>query len=393
MISQRLTYGSSFCAVEHANDKKFHFLQLKRKKNELILSREESFNRFFELISLIGKPKHLYLVVNNEQVLSKKIDFVHASKERVVKAAFPNIQLQDFYFEVYSNDQVSLVAICRKEEVKKIIANYQEKGISVINFSLGNLQIQSLLPFVLEKEFRTSNAIVKVGENKIEGIEKKEVPCKKYDINGLEIDSNHLLSLAGIIDYYSGKKKTDNQYQKSLQTEYQQKRFFALGLRFALGFLFLSLLINFLMFSNYRNKTSDLNTELAINESYKKQMVSLKDVVDRKKKLVESINSVSTSKVIWYVDEISKTVPTTLSLDEITYQPLIRPAREGKKVIVDNAVVFIKGISKSDSDFTKWISKLENLDWIYKVSQLNYGSKKTRKTTFDFIIEMNQKKQ
>ena len=97
-----------------------------------------------------------------------------------------------------------------------------------------------------------------------------------------------------------------------------------------MGFLFITLLINFLVFSSYQRKVSELQTEVSINETYKKQLTRLNDLVIKKKKIVESISSASNSKAIWYVNEISKTVPTSLYLDEINYQPLEKPIKEEK---------------------------------------------------------------
>lgn len=389
MLRQKLTYGSRFCAVEHAINAEFHLLGLQRKKKELVISQKEEFKDQEEVVQALKGQKHIYLIVNNEQVLTKRVDFTHIAKESVVKAAFPNITLNDFYFEVVENEARSTVSICRKKVIDDILKFYEEKGISVIQFSLANNSFDKLLPFLNDFQFHTSNSVFDVVDHKVVDWKKSKPVAKTYDINGLVIDSNQLLPLAGILSYYNGvERSSEEDIESNLVKEYQQKRFFQLGLRSGLGFLFVLLLVNFLVFSSYRNKVSDLTTELSLNETYKKQLINLTDVVDKKKKLVESINSVSNSKVIWYFDEIAKSVPKTLLLNEINYQPLTRSAREGKPLVFTNDQIIVKGISKDNSDFTYWITQLEQMNWIEKVSFQNYGEKKSSVTSFEFTIQL-----
>ncbi|MEQ6123567.1 PilN domain-containing protein [Pseudotenacibaculum sp. MALMAid0570] len=388
-MKQQITYGSQFCAVEHASNSIHYLLSLKKKKKELSVSQKGEFKEFNELLLKIKPQKHVFLIVNNEQVLTKKVDFSHIAQESVVKAAFPNIALNDFYFEVTQNGTSSVVCICRKEVVENIVKGYTQKGISVIHFSLGNSSFQNLLPYLNDFNFHTSNTLFEVRDHKIIQQQKSREASKTYDINGLVVDSNQMLPLAGILTYYSGIKSTaEDAYQYSLKKEYQQRRFFQLGIRFGLGFLFVSLLINFLVFSSYNTTTAELSSELALNETYKKQLLNLTSVVSKKKKLVESIQGVSNSKVLWYFDEIAKTVPKTLALKEVNYHPLARPGREGKPIVFTTNQIVVKGLSKDNQDLTNWLSELNELDWVEKVSAVNYERGKYSKTTFDFIIKM-----
>ena len=390
MKNRLLKYGASFCAVEHANDTSFHLLQLQKKKKELVISQEKKCGSLVSILEALGNQKHIFLIVNNELVLSKQIDFTHTSEERIVKSAFPNIALQDFYYEVFQNDTNSSVSICRKEVLDKVVQAYKEKGVSIIDFSLGNLGIKSLLPFLERTQINTSNATIHLEDKEVRSIEKNKSTSESYQINGLEVKSESTLALAGILSYYLGIKKNKNPFQLELEKEYRQKRFFNVGIRASLGFLFVLLLINFFVFTQFRSEAANLKTELELNETYKKQLISLNEVVSKKKKLVESITSASNSRVIWYIDQISKTVPKTLSLKELNYQPLTKPAKEGKLLEFKNDQLVVSGISKNDIDYTEWIATLEEFEWIEEVSFENYGSEKTKRTSFGFVIHIKE---
>jgi hypothetical protein len=389
MIKNLIKYGTHFCAVEHSDSTQFFFLQLKRKQKELVGSQKGAVSDFESLIQKIQGQKHVYLIVNDEQVLTKSVSTIKATEERLVKMAFPNISLSDFYYEVYSNDQQSFVSISRKDYVHTLIDQYEAHKISVIDFSLGALLMNTLIPYIDEESIVTSNTQLYIENDVIANIKKEAISPKKYIVNELEVSNKHLLSLAGIISYYTG-KNSEKSTPKELQKEYFQKRFFNLGFKFALGFLFISLLINFLVFSNYQSKETVYKAELMVNKAKKVELTNLKDLVLRKKKLMESITSSADSKVAWYLNEISASVPTTISLKSMSYQPIERTIKEGRKVLFKEKVIEVSGISIYDKEFTKWIANLEKKEWIDEVSIVHYGVGKKTKTSFDFNITLNE---
>jgi hypothetical protein len=325
-MKRYLTYGHSFCAVEHAYKTSFQVLEVTKKRKELVISKQENYSSQKAVFESLKNKKHLFLVLNNEQILSKNIPTAGISEDRLVKTAFPTIVLQDFYVEILKNDTTSFIAICRKDVIDTLIQEYAAKGICVIDFSLGNLAVKNVQSYIQESQISTSNACIILENNKIETIEIKTPLQEIYQINGLEVPNKYVLSFAGILSYYSNELHTySSTLKKRLTNIYKQQRFFALGVKFSLGFLFITLLINFLVFSSYQRKVSELQTEVSINEPYKMQLSGLREIVAIKKKMVESMTSASNSRVIWYVDEISKTVPSSLYLDEINYQPLEKP--------------------------------------------------------------------
>jgi Tfp pilus assembly protein PilN len=118
----------------------------------------------------------------------------------------------------------------------------------------------------------------------------------------------------------------------------------------------------------------------------------LNDLVTKKKKIVESISSASNSRAIWYINEISKTVPSSLYLDEIKYQPLVKPIKDEKPIVFKNDEITVKGMSSNDEDLISWKSYLEQLSWVEKISFTNYGKGKRKRTSFYFIVHIKKTK-
>ena len=123
-----------------------------------------------------------------------------------------------------------------------------------------------------QSEIFSSNAQLFFKSNELQEIKKLQVQTNKYVINAITITNDEILLLSGIVGYYTN--TASSSIRNNLQQIYKQKRFFDLGLKFSLGFLFMVLFINFLLFSAYRNEISNLSFSLQLSETYKNQLNS-----------------------------------------------------------------------------------------------------------------------
>ncbi|PQJ76536.1 hypothetical protein [Polaribacter glomeratus] len=388
-MGQLFKYGRNYTAIEHAEKSSFIFLQLVQKKKELQLLQKGITDSQDQVIKNIKGQKHIFLILNDEQILSKKVSFLQDDEKAVVRNAFPNISLGDFYYEVYANQEVSFVVIARKETVDAIISNYAKEGINVIDFSLGNLVVKHIARIQEHEQLVTTNALINFEHDKIQEIRKQEAQPTTLTINDLEVSNTEVLSLAGIISYYT--QNPSSTFHTELDKKYTQKRFFDVGLKIGLGFLLITLLINFFVFSHYRDQVGNLSGELQLSATYKNQLNKLQKEVTQKKSLVQSVNAASHSKLSQYFDEIGLSVPTTKLLTQIHYQPKEGIQKKDKAILFQENKIAIKGICKDDITFSNWISVLEKKEWIQGVSILEYGIGKKTNTaaSFEFIITTN----
>tara|TARA_B110000046_G_scaffold172370_1_gene194079 strand:+ start:11053 stop:12225 length:1173 start_codon:yes stop_codon:yes gene_type:complete len=386
MMQQALKYGKSYAAIEHAEKGCFTILRLAQKKNEFIIAQKKTTKDLEKGIEFLKGQKHVFLILNDEQVLSKKVAMTHEDEKVLIRNAFPNISLADFYYEVYQNTSHSFVCIARKDSIDSIINKYQKKGISVIDFSLGNLVIQNLQPFVENKTLFSSNAKIEFDTKFMNAIEKGSFSEESYLINDLEVSNTETLPLAGIISYYT--KNESSTIHKGLSEHYFHKRFFEVGLKVGLGFLLILLLVNFFFFSSYRDKVSNLMGELQLSETYKNQLNKLQEEVTQKKRLVESVQSASNSKLSQYIDRLGNSTPKTILLSQIHFQPKEGLQKKDKPLSFKTGQIVVKGISKENEDFSNWVSILEQKKWIKNISIHEYGKGKKAGSiaAFEFII-------
>ncbi len=395
-LIKNIIQGKLYCAVEHSiiqQKMQINYLFLKKRKSEFIVEKKGICIVYNDLFKFFKKNQHLFLIINNEQVLTKSIIGKHDS-QKAVQIAFPNLNRDDFYYEAYQNETNTFISICRKEYVDGIINQYEEANLNVIDFSLGNLTGIQLLSFVDEKEIHTSNAALSIINNELTNIKRTEEEFLKiYTINDLEVDNNSVLGLGGVLSYYTGQILTQKSFSEKinlLQENFKQKIIFDLGLKASLSFIFILLLFNFLIFSNYRDKINIINSEIEVNENYKGNLLSLKEEVDKKKKIIDEITSSETSKVSLYLDKIGASIPNKISLNQIYYQPLLKNVKKDKEIQYQSQQILINGKSLDGTVFSKWVSSLEQEKWIDKITLVNYGTGKKTVTEFQLKIKLSK---
>lgn len=391
-----ILHKKQYTVVEHTNVQsklQLNYLILKKQKKEFDIVDSGTCLHIEEISLKLKKEQPLSIVINNEQVLTKKVDGV-IEPRKAVGIAFPNLNINEFHYETYQNNSDTFVSICRKNYVEGLIKEYENAKLNVIGFSLGNLGVSQLLPYIDQPELQTSNALLSIQDQKISDIKKiEDLQERIYEINSLEINSSSVLGLAGILSYYTNQFFTQTNFSEKidfLQNNFRQKRVFDQGLKVGLGFIFILLLVNFLIFSNYRDKINILTNEIAVNESSKETFLTLKDKVDKKTKIVDEISNSSNSKVSSYLDEIGASVPNSVLLIQIHYQPLLKNVKKEKEIKYNYDEILIQGIATKGDAFSKWIASLEKETWIQNVTVLNYGTGKKSKTEFSLKITLRE---
>ncbi|GAB4160297.1 MAG: general secretion pathway protein [Winogradskyella sp.] len=391
MFDRLLTYlkfGNRYCGVEHTvknGQDCINVTVLKQSKKELLI--EECFED--DSVSKLPKHKPIYLVVNNSKVLTKTIESNQKDPLKLVYKAFPNINLDEFYYEVLSQIDTHFITLCRKDDVENIINKYTNLKIPVLNFSLGNSLVGHLAGFVDQDYVFSSNARVDIQDGNVIKIEKSDTTLETYHINGLEVSSEYLLSFSGALRMALGNNESSTNYgdrSEILIDDFKQKRFFNLFLKAGGLFILGLLLINFFFFNHYFNKVNDLRQLSEINQSTKNQILKLDEIVSKKQKMVDDLLKSNVSRSSYYADRIISGLPNSILLTEFNYQPLLKRIKSGKAIELKKNSVEVSGESNDSEAFSDWISVLERKDWISHVDILVYGSASSKVSNFKIEI-------
>ena len=389
-----LHYGKRFCGVEHSTDYEEEILNatvLIQTKKELNISASFKENTIEGLVKKLPKHQHLVLIVNNEKVLSKTIETKQTEALKLVYSAFPNINLEDFYFEIHSQKNTHFINICRKDYITTLIETYDKHKLSILNISLGNHSLSNLFEFIHEKTIYSSNAKITLKNNELIQIEKGSVISESYDVNGSNVTNDQMLSFSGALQPILKNNSTNTNFvteKNRLEDSYKQTRFFNLFIKFGGLFILGLLLINFLFFNHYFNSVNKLAQVSEINQVTKNQITVLNESVSKKMKLVDDLLKSNGSKSSFYSHTIIQSLPKTILLSDYHYQPLLRRIKEELPIELNTNHIVISGSCIKSADFSEWINHLEKMEWIAKVSILEYRNTNSKKSNFKISISI-----
>lgn len=391
-----LLYGNRFCGIEHTTKVGEAIIVayvLKKQKSEIItdsIFNEETINN---ISKKLPKKQHAVLIINNENVLSKTIESEQNDNLKLVYKAFPNINLDDFYFEVSHQNNIHFISLCRKEYIDTIIRDYNNNNISIIDISLGNILIASIADFATTNTITSSNAIIQLDNKKIQSIEKTEIPTiSHYNINGLKISNEDILSFSGALQSAIGNSNTDTNFETSkleLLKTYTNARFFSQFIKLAGLFILAILLVNFLFFNHYFNKAENLKQTSQINQNTKQKIVTLNESLSKKEKMVDDILKSNASKSSYYANSIIQSMPNSITLSSLQYQPLQKRIKPSKKIELNYNTIIITGNSNDKPVFSMWVDLLETKDWINSAEITDYSDISSSLSSFSLKINIS----
>ncbi len=388
-----LLYGNTYCGIEHNSKNAMEAILLKKNKAEVVIEDAFSAKTIDEITQKLPKKQHAFLIVNNDTVLSKYIQSNETTQQRLLYEAFPNLKIDDFYVDIDSHGNGHNIAICRKSTVDKLIETYKKHKMTIIGFSLGNVISAIVNDFIDTPNYYSSNALFTKENDQITDVSLvAEPPKQTYSINGLEVKNTQLLNFAGALSYILQSKTTVSNFEETqtkLITDFGQKRFFSQFIVVGLGFILLVLLLNFFMFNSYYESVESMRQTASVNSSQKQKLISLKATVDDKQKTVDDILKNSTSRSSYYIDGIVNSLPNTMQLAGLTYQPITKRVKKNKAIVLTQNTIIISGISTDSDLFSQWIQTLENLEWIANVTVVSYGAQSKNTTDFSLKIQLS----
>ncbi|WP_127019815.1 hypothetical protein [Flagellimonas beolgyonensis] len=372
------------------NSKYYTFLKLYKKKGELTVSFEELFTDLDNLVASVDNKKALAVVLNTSKVLKKKIsNGTPANVEQWVAQAFPNLDLENFYYQVLDSADFKVVSISKKSEVDIFLKQLRQNGIVPSKIAIGISELSNTLPYL---HFPVHGSSFYIDENENAGPEinnSDKMEGGTIDMNGLTLSRTSLLSFSSILGTVNHVQVPSNlqDINLSLDHGFKNRRFFSLGSQLGLGALLVLLLLNFVLFSHYRSKTLDMDT-IASLENQSNLLNLTKDRIANKESKLNALMNSSNSKVTFYLDQIGNSLPASILLDKLDYQPLLKPVQDDKPIEMVQNTMIVTGLTNNKEEFTSWADDLEKMDWIktIEIQSLEFDTKNSDRFTLKIGI-------
>lgn len=388
-----LKYGNIFCGIEHCSQNGQTIIYttiLKKHKGELQIKSQFNETSIEKLSTKISKHQHASIIINDENVLTKSLDSNKHEPLNLVYEAFPNINIDEFYYEIVSQDSIHFISICRKQRVTELISEYANFNINITRISLGDLAIESLSNFFNVDYIYTSNSKISFYNQTIVTIEKTKNDSEEfYDINGIQSNNYYILSISGALNSVLNHFKPQHNLQpliQSLHKNYIESRFFKEFLKFSGIFVLSILLINFFVFNHYFERVNLLKEETQIHQTTKQNIQALKEDVDRLQKKADDMLKISSSRSSFYINKIVQKSPDFILLTELNYHPLEKRIKASQPIEINENTILISGESSNNESFSSWINELESLEWIQKIEILNFSNVSASQSEFSLKI-------
>jgi hypothetical protein len=377
-------------------------VSLRIEKGEVVKRMEFQYLRSYEeLVKKISTKTPVAVIIQGKGVLQKKISSASAP-DKVFEEALPNANPNEFFVEMAQFEHFSWLSIIRKDQLEKIIRQLQAFGFKLLSIGIGPGSIESIAPFInFEKEriVRGDHFGIAINQqSKIEDIvpasamKHQADPKSEYNIGNQYVFASSVMAFSAATGLLSndlaGSAGINNDILSKEREEYIHFSYFVAG-RWALMIsVFLLLLINFLYYSYYFSKNSELQTSL---EAFKMQFENsekMQAAITSRQAFFNANGWSHSSRVSFFADRIAGLVPSSAVLTSMKINPLYNGFfSDGSGAVFKKDTIQIAGTCDDPTELNRFVNNLRNIDQFMTVSLLNYSYKK-ESATGTFLMEI-----
>lgn len=387
-------YGKEFTSIEHCSKADGTFLiytlTAKKKNGEYHIQKTSKDKSVKNVAKQLNKNQHLILNITGSQVLIRATGS-SGNDLKILGSAFPNLDTNEFYYQILRTSSQCFVALCRKEFVEETLKLYKATNLEIISFSLGFFTIQHLINSFPEQIIQLPSYSLITKEKEIISFEKNDKPLIpiEYSIDDTLVNSDYLLPLSGLFSYEGNPENLSSNFSEnntSLKKDQNQKVFFRKFVWVGSIFLLTILLLNFIFFTNYYSDYQRLNDEYQAELIQKGISDEKMKTILEKEKLVTKILNNGKSRISFFLNRTIVSQPASIVLYEFTYQPLKGQIKENESIKLVKDQISISGESADDKEFSTWLKLLEEMGWIKKVEVAEYSYKISGITEFKLML-------
>lgn len=373
------------------------FVELLRDKKLIEIVKQQEFSgNLAELIKgRVSGP--LAISITGKGVLIKKTKRLAQISEQSLQHLFPQMKLSEFYLQHFVGAEFSFITLIRKEIADHILNAFKDLEVSILMLSLGPFVVDQVIPQLNSygNTLSFDGHQVLFSEDKLwtEYSYHPEANAPfpiKVDIE--VIPEQFLLAYATAFQLMLNAQLDpiaveDTVIQERLQESTAQLKFQKRGTLVLMSF-FVLLLVNFLLLSFYNSENEALSSRAGQKSDVVENRQKLEEELKVKERLVQKLGWNKGYRYAYLSDQIGKTLPPGVRLDELQINPLseIRTGLAGD-VPQEFASMRIKGQTKNVNAINDWIYILKEKKWV-KALQLEKYAVDDQKQTQVFTIHL-----
>lgn len=341
------------------------------------------FDNLESIVTAFGKSKPYVIHVLGNGVLSRKIESSNAYKESLIL----NGDADDFLFSRYDDNQQMVVSFCRKSAIEKECALFAEQKWHLIGLSCG---IAPVLPLI-DNEQITLEYEIKVTDQGIERFTRAEPVKEKCQWEGSFWTQKELLARAIGKHLFSPNEHYisdgDTICAKTQENYRQFSQFKAFGIA-VIGGIFLTLLGTYFYQNHLNQRVAELEVDLSVYNENLSMLDRLSQEKQRKQELIANAGVNAKNFLSYYLDEIGKSVPSTITLSEMTLFPVVGKLKNKQRVEVDQEKIIIAGTTKGNEIMDDWIEMMDRFEWVKSIELINYLKISEELAEFELVMTL-----
>ena len=338
------------------------------------------FDTLLEGVNATGKTLSYHFHVSGSGILSRKVEFLPTYRDQLIISGNPD----EFVFTSYQDSFDVATSFFRKELIKEQLEAVEEHKIHLLGITSGAIPVFTIL------ENETVELDYKIGKNndRIDSFERLSSDTDRVLWRHDYYTGEELVSKA-ILGTYTTKIPSENYDYHTLpiaEENYRQFAQFKVYGTSALVAVFLSLFGNYFYQNYLNNEVAQLEQNLMMSNDNLALLDRLDQEKSRKEQLISSAGVTSSRFLSYYLDEIGKTVPKDIQLQEMRLFPVSSKLKEKQKIEVIQDQILIEGTTKGNEVLDNWIEKMDRFEWVKSIELLNYLKGDNDRAAFKLLI-------
>lgn len=369
-IPKKYLAKSEVCALEIVvgdNGNVFHFTVLKNKGKKLEISYAGTTTEKIELPKHVLKSKMpLVVIINGKGVVIKKVNLPQEEEleaQQIIEQNLPAVNKDDLFIQVFrQDDRTAFISLCRKEIVRELLSELKKQKYDVADVHIGAPAVLGLKPLWDSfNRISTTTHTMELNNGNVETI-LPSAQKEKVNVQGLEIESEHMLGFATGLGYVMQVRVNENcdaELAAMFKAHLDKNKFRILTLA-CVAIAFVIALVNVLFYTSYFDKNSKLESELLVYEGKSDELNKLLNDYQSNKDLIEGAGILNGNKLSEYADRIGVTIPTEVVLGQLYFNPKKEDVESDDSLVVfSNHQLIIKGNCNKSLVVNDWLNVLK----------------------------------
>ena len=172
------------------------------------------------------------------------------------------------------------------------------------------------------------------------------------------------------------------------QENYRQfSQFKAFGIA-VIGGIFLTLLGTYFYQNHLNQRVAELEVDLSVYNENLSMLDRLSQEKQRKQELIANAGVNAKNFLSYYLDEIGKSVPSSITLSEMTLFPVVGKLKNKQRVEVDQEKIIIAGTTKGNEIMDDWIEMMDRFEWVKSIELINYLKISEELAEFELVMTL-----